>query len=175
MSVVGTQGISPPQREQIYRRNFFLLVIDGTLFFVALNTIGASTVIPDFIRHLTKSEVLIGLSSSLFDFGWTVPQLFIARYIVRFERKKWWFAGPNIVFRFFILTFAVLTILFGKDHPEAILVAFMLCYGGAAVGDGIVGVPCADLTATSLDNRWRARMFGFMSAFAGLIMLGVAP
>ncbi len=163
------------QHERVYRRNFFLLLTDGVLFMVALNIIGSTTVIPDFIRHLTHSEILIGLSGSLFDIGWTLPQLFVARYIVRFERKKWWFAGPNIVARCFILIFAVVTGLLGKDRPGAILLAFFICYGVAALGDGTVGVPWADLTGTSLDNRWRARMFGFMSAGTGLIMLGIAP
>jgi MFS family permease len=142
---------------------------------VAMSLIGSTTVIPDFIRQLTNSEILIGLSSSLFDVGWTLPQLFIARYIVRYARKKWWFAGPNIPVRFVILIFAGVTVLLGKDRPESILLAFLICYGIAAVGDGIVGVPWADLIGTSLDGRWRARMFGLMSATAGIIMLMLAP
>ena len=140
-----------------------------------MNVIGSTTVIPDFIRRLTDSEVLIGISSSLFDIGWTLPQLFIARYIIRYARKKWWFVGPSIPVRFVVLAFAILVVLLGKDRPELILVAFLIAYGIAAVGDGLVGVAWADLTGTSLDNRWRARMFGFMSASAGLIMLGVTP
>src|SRR4051812_15946623 len=100
MTVSDANKLSPAQREGIYRRNFFLLLIDGTLFMVALNIVGATTVIPDFVRHLTNSEVLIGLSGSVFDIGWTLPQLFIARYIVRAERKKWWFVGPSIPVRF---------------------------------------------------------------------------
>lgn len=142
---------------------------------VAMGIIGSTTVIPDFIRRLTDSEILIGLSGSLFDIGWTLPQLFIARYIIRFERKKWWFAGPNIPVRFVILIFAGIVVTLGKDQPSAILIAFLICYGIAAVGDGIVGVPWADLAGTSLDSRWRARMFGFMSASTGLIMLGISP
>ncbi|HLA43393.1 MAG TPA: hypothetical protein VJZ27_08170, partial [Aggregatilineales bacterium] len=145
-------------RERIYRRNFFFFLSDAVLFMVAMTIIGSTTVIPDFVRHLTDSEVLIGLSGSMFDIGWTLPQLFIARYIVRFSRKKWWFVGPNIPVRFVILIFAVITVLLGKDRPGAILVAFLICYGIAAVGDGIVGVPWADLSGTSLDSRWRARM-----------------
>jgi MFS family permease len=140
-----------------------------------MSLIGATTTIPDFIRHLTHSEVLIGLSSSLFDVGWTLPQLFIARYIVQYARKKWWFAGPNIPVRFVILIFAIVTVILGKERPEAILVAFLICYGIAAVGDGIVGVPWADLIGTSLSEQWRARMFGLQSASAGIIMLGLAP
>ncbi|MEO8612131.1 MAG: MFS transporter [Chloroflexota bacterium] len=167
--------LSEPQRERIYRRNFALFLTDGILFTVAMNMIGATTIIPDFIRHLTHSEVLIGFSSSLFDVGWTLPQLFIARYIVRYARKKWWFAGPNIPVRFVMLIFAAVTVILGKERPEAILAAFLICYGIAAVGDGIVGVPWADLIGTSLSEQWRARMFGLMSAIAGIIMLGLTP
>src|SRR5258708_5124028 len=175
MTESDANNLSPERRESVYRRNFLLLLIDGTLFMVALNIMGATTVIPDFVRHLTSSEVLIGLSASLFDIGWTLPQLFIARYIVRFERKKWWFVGPSIPVRFIILIFAVVVVLVGKARPGTLLVAFFISYGLAGLGDGIVGVPWADLTGTSLDNRWRARFFGFMTALTGVLMLGIAP
>ena len=114
MTESGGNNLSQGQREKIYRRNFFLLLMDGALFMVALNIIGATTVVPDFVRHLTNSEVLIGLSGSLFDVGWTLPQLFIARYIVRSERKKWWFAGPNIPVRFIVLIFSIVVVLVGS-------------------------------------------------------------
>lgn len=166
---------SQPSHESVYRRNFIIFVIDGILFMVALGTIGATTVIPDFVRRLTSSEILIGLSGSLFDIGWTLPQLFIARYIIRFERKKWWFVGPSIPVRFVILIFALITVWLGKDRPELILLAFLICYGIAGIGDGVVAVPWSDLAGSSLDSRWRARTFGFMSAGSGLVMLGVAP
>ena len=77
--------------EPIYRRNFLFFLADNILFNLAMNIIGPTTLIPDFIRHLTRSEILIGLSSSMFDVGSTLPQLFIARYLVRFERMKCWF------------------------------------------------------------------------------------
>lgn len=161
--------------EPTYRRNFFFFLSDGILFTVAMNIISPSTIIPDFVRHLTNSEILIGLSGSLFDICWTIPQLFIARYIVRAEWKKWWFVGPSIPIRFVILGFAGITFLLGKDQPQAVLLAFLICYGIAGFGDGIVGVPWADLTGTSLDAKWRARMFGLMTAIVGLIMLGISP
>ena len=167
--------LSQAFRERAYRRNFLIFVVDGILFMVAMGTIGASTVIPDFVRRLTDSEILIGLSGSLFDIGWTLPQLFIARYIIRFTHKKWWFVGPSIPVRFVVLIFAGLIVWFGKDRPEAILAAFLICYGIAGIGDGVVAVPWSDIAGSSLDSKWRARTFGFMSAGAGLVMLGVAP
>lgn len=169
------QVLSPSFRERIYRRNFGYFLVDNVLFSVGISIIGSTTVIPDFVRHLTHSEILIGLFGSLFTIGFTLPQLFIARYIVRHARKKWWFVGPNIPIRFVILIFAVITVLLGKDQPTLILLAFFICYSIAAFGDGLVGVPWADLAGTSLDNRWRARMFGLTTAGTGMIMLLIAP
>jgi hypothetical protein len=53
--------------------------------------------------------------------------------------------------------------------------AFFICYGIAGLGDGLVAVPWADLMGTSLDGRWRTRMFGIQSAITGVIMLAVTP
>lgn len=168
-------AVSLSNRERVYRSNFLYFMADNLLFTVAISIIGSTTVIPDFIRHLTSSEILIGLSSSLFTVGYTLPQLFVARYIVRYERKKWWFVGPNIPVRFMILIFAGIVAWLGKDQPGLILLIFFVCYTIAAFGDGLVGVPWADLAATSLDNRWRARMFGITAAVSGVILLAIAP
>jgi MFS family permease len=168
-------GPTPSTQERIYRRNFGFFLTDGILFMLAISLIGGTTVIPDFVRRLTDSQVLIGLSGSLFELGWTLPQLFIARVIVRAERKKWWFVGPNIPVRLFVLLFAGLTLLLGPTRPAILLTAFFVCYGLAALGDGIVGVPWADLAGSSLDQRWRARLFGVQNAVTGLLLLGFAP
>ncbi|MEZ4866294.1 MAG: MFS transporter [Caldilineaceae bacterium] len=169
------QLVFDPAQERIYRRNFIYFLTDNILFTVAMGIIGATTVIPDFVRNLTDSEILIGLCGSLFTIGFTLPQLLVARYIVRYPRKKWWFVGPNIPVRFVILLFALLTMWLGKDQPQLILLAFFICYSIAAVGDGLVGVPWADLAATCLNNRWRARMFGLTTVATGVIMLLIAP
>lgn len=169
------QALSPLSRERIYRRNFKYFLADSILFTVAISIIGSSTVIPDFVRHLTDSEIVIGLFSTLFTVGYTLPQLFIARYIVRYSRKKWWFVGPNIPVRLVILIFAGITVWLGKERPELILLAFFICYSIAAFGDGLVGVPWADLAGTSLNSRWRARMFGLTTAVTGVTMLLLAP
>jgi MFS family permease len=175
MTESDAQVLSQSFRERIYRRNFIYFLADNILFNVAMGIISSTTVIPDFVRRLTDSEILIGLFGNLFTIGNTLPQLFIAHYIVRHARKKWWFVGPNISVRFVILIFAVITVWLGKDQPELVLLAFFICYSIAAFGDGLVGVPWADLAGTSLDNRWRAHMFGLTTAGTGVIMLLIAP
>lgn len=166
---------APLYRERVYRRNFPLFLVDSVLFTLAMAVISSTTVIPDFLRRLTDSEILIGLSGSLFTIGFTLPQLLVARYIVRSTHKKWWFVGPNIVVRPMMLIWAIILFWLGAEQPAVLLVAFFVCYSIAAFGDGLVGVPWADLAGTSMDNRWRARMFGLTSAATGLIMLALAP
>lgn len=170
-----TQLPASVSNEPVYRRNFVYFLIDSILFAVAMGLLGTTTVIPDFVRRLTDSEILIGLSGNVFTIGFTLPQLFIARYIVGSARKKWWFVGPNIPVRFVILLFAGLVFWLGQEKAGFILLAFFICYSIAAIGDGVVGVPWADLVGTSLDNRWRARMFGLSAAISGVVMLLVTP
>jgi hypothetical protein len=166
---------TPMNNEAVYRRNFPYFFVDFVLFSVALGTMGMNTVVPDFVRQLTNSEILIGLSGSIFTVGFTLPQLVIARYIVRTPNKKWWFVGPNIPTRFVMLIFAFVTVALGPDKPELILIAFFISYCIASFGDGLVGVPWADLITSSLDERRRARMLGFGQALTALLMLGIAP
>lgn len=164
-----------PSHEPVYRRNFAFFLADNVLFNLAMNIMGPTTVIPDFIRRLTASEVLIGLTPTLFDVGSTLPQLFIARYILRVQRKKWWFVIPNIPARVAMVVFAVVAVLLGKDRPEALLVAFLACYGVSAIGTGISNVPWWVMAGTSLDNRWRARVLGLTAAIVGVLMLVLSP
>jgi len=161
--------------DPIYRRNFIFFLGDFVVFSIALSLIGASTVIPDFVRKLTGSEVLIALSSQMFEIGWLLPQLLVARRLMRVERKKWWFIGPNIPVRMLILVFAGIIVVLGPEHRTAILACFLVFYALAGLGDGLVGVPWVDLAASSLDNRRRARLFGLGNALVGVLILGVTP
>lgn len=163
------------ERESIYRRNFAVFLSDFLLFSIGMGLVGSTTVIPDFIRRLTGAEVLIALSSQTFEIGWMLPQLLVARHLLHVRHKKWWFIGPNIVVRPLLLIFAGVIMLLGPGRPGAILAAFLLFYGIAALGDGLVGVPWLDLAGSSLDARRRARVFGYGNAIVGVALLALAP
>ncbi|MDE0609067.1 MAG: MFS transporter [Anaerolineaceae bacterium] len=175
MSVSARHITAASLRERVYHRNFTLFTLDGILFMVAMGIIGPSTVIPDFVRRLTDSEILIGLSGNLFHAGYALPQLFVARLIVRSARKKRWFVLPNIPTRCILLVFGLLLYLLADERNELILLVFFLCYAISALGDGLVGVPWADMIGSSLDSRWRSRLYGLMSGGTALVMLAVVP
>lgn len=169
------QSVTVADNDTVYRRNFIFFLGDFVVFSIAMSLIGASTVIPDFVRKLTDSEVLIALSSQMFEIGWLLPQLLVARRLMQVERKKWWFIGPNIPVRILILAFAGIVVVLGPERRTEILACFLVFYALAGLGDGVVGVPWVDLAATSLDNRRRALLFGLGNALVGVLMLGITP
>lgn len=175
LAASGAPAISAAERERAYRRNFALFLSDYILFGVGMGLIGSTTVIPDFVRRLTDAEVLIALSSQLFEIGWLLPQLLVARQLVRVHRKKWWFVWPNLAARPLLLVLAGVIVALGPGRPGAILAAFLALYGLAALGDGLVGVPWLDLAGSSLDGRRRAQLFGYGNAAVGVAMLVLAP
>jgi MFS family permease len=163
------------EHDRIYRRNFIFFLADFVLFSVGFNLIGSTTVIPDFVRKLTGSEILIAFSSQMFEILWLLPQLLVARRLIRVENKKMWFVIPNIPVRTLMIIFAGIILLVGPGHPGALLAFFFVFYGIVAIGDGLVGVPWVDLMGSSLDNRRRARLFGLGNALLGVLVLGIAP
>lgn len=163
------------ERDRVYRRNYLVFLSDFVIFGIAFSLIGSSTVIPDFVRKLTHENVVIALSGQMFEVGWLLPQLLVARYLVGVANKKWWFIAPNIPVRTFILIFSGLAVLLGPGRPTTILLAFLVLYGLAGIGDGLVGVPWVDLIGGSLDDKRRARLFGLGNALIGVLMLGLAP
>ncbi len=109
--------LTDSERDRIYRRNFIFFLADFVLFSVAFNLIGSTTVIPDFVRKLTGSEILIALSSQMFEILWLMPQLLVARRLVRVENKKMWFVVPNIPVRTLMIIFSGVILLVGPGHP----------------------------------------------------------
>ena len=71
-----------------YGRTFLLGVTNGVLFNLAEALIGGTTVLPMFISELTASKVLIGLSGTMGNAGWLMPQLVVANLIQHLKQKK---------------------------------------------------------------------------------------
>ncbi|WP_162909229.1 MFS transporter [Aggregatilinea lenta] len=168
-------AISPSERDAVYRRNYRLFMVDFVVFTVGMGLLGPSTVIPDFVRGLTDSEIIIGLSGQLFDICWLLPQLLVARRLLTVAHKKWWFVIPNIPVRLLVLVLSGVIVLVGGEHKTTILAAFLIFYALAGLGDGLVGVPWLDLMGTSIDDKRRARLFGLGTAVVGVGMIGLNP
>lgn len=158
-----------PQYQHL-RRNFSLFLVDYIIFSSALAMIGASTVVPDFVKRLTTDPHIIGFSGSLFSFFWLVPQLFMAQIINRLARRSvilHWFAVP---LRLFFIILAIL--MFVSSDSTLILIAFLIAYGLFAMGDGLLTLAWADLLGSTMPNRARSTLFMIGQLSVAIAVLG---
>ncbi len=132
--------------------------------------IGASTVIPDFVRRLTSDPQIIGLSGSLWAFFWLFPQLFMAQTINRMEKRSIILQRYTVPLRLFFVVLAV--IMFLTDDSRIILVAFLIAYSLFAIGDALLTIAWADLLGSTLPKRARSTLYMVGQLGVTIVVLG---
>src|SRR5258708_4630818 len=165
-----------PKHLRHLRRNFILFFLDFTLFGTAFTLIGNTTVVPDFVRHLTSSEQIIGLAGSIYSFSWLLPQLMFAQLINRGKHRKAWLTWTAVPFRLIMAVMALSIALTGPGNRNAILLIFLGGYSLFAATDGLVTIVWADLIGSAMPERLRGVLFSagqFAVAFGALGMRAV--
>lgn len=155
-----------------YRQNFFAFLVDYVFFGVALGFINLSSVVPAFVRRLTDSEPLVGLTSTLFGGGFQLPQLVFAHYVGNKPRKKpYMMLGTlgRVVFWVFALA---LWAGLGR-YPGVMLALFFVGMASFAVCDSLVTVVWFDLLARAIPTQRRGRLIGLAQVIGGLAAIGV--
>ena len=163
-------GTLPPH----YRRNFVAFLVDyvcfGAGFFSFINP---SSVLPVFVRQLTDSAPVIGLVSTVFNGGWLLPQLAVARLINDKPRKKpYMIAGLGGRVAFWVTALALWAGL--SRYPAAMLVLFFVCLGVFAVSDGVASVAWLDILARAIPLKQRGRLIGIAQVVSGVAGIGAA-
>ena len=155
-----------------YRRNFTAFLVDYVCFGIAFTFANVSSVLPAFVGQLTDSAPVIGLSSTIFNGGWLLPQLATARLIEDRPRKKpFMLAGMSGRALFWVIALALWAGL-GR-HPTATLALFFTCLGLFAAGDGISSVAWFDIVASAIPPKQRGRLFGLGQVISSLAGIGV--
>lgn len=161
--------VAPPF--QHLRRNFILVFLDLVLFGTAFTLISGTTVIPDFVRHLTNSDLVLGFVGSIYNVAWLLPQLVLAQLINRGTRRKPFITWTAIPFRLVMVAMAIGIAIIGPNNVTAILLIFLVGYTLFAAADGIVDIAWADLVGTAIPDRWRGALLSageFLLVFTAL-------
>jgi MFS family permease len=151
-----------------YSRTFILGVVNGVLFNLAEALIGGTTVLPTFISHLTASKVLIGLSGSLANAGWFMPQLVVANLIGHLRRKKPVYVLAGLVRIVTIWGIAILVAVLADSQAALFLAVFFILYSIYCVAGGVAGIPFMDVVARVVPTTRRGTFFGARLFFGGI-------
>ena len=157
-----------------YRWNFTVLSLDIAFYYLSTTLASFSTILPAYLRHLTSSNLAIGLLSALATAGYSLPNLFFAPITERFPRKKRLILAVTPGERIPYLLLAAIAAGLAVPHPRAALlltfaaVLLFTCTGGALTPAWL------DLIARSIPARRRGAFFGRSNALAGLMGIGGA-
>lgn len=157
----------------IVRRNFFLNVLDGALFTLAINLVSRQAILPLLVTQIGGGAVAVSLITVLWTVGFYLPQFLIAGRVGREPRKKALMLRTAIAQRLPWLLLAVLA-AFGLERVGADvgLVLFFVVFGLAAVM-GSLSVPVwFEMVAKLTPVRLRGRMLGLRVIFSGLFGMG---
>lgn len=149
-----------------YRWNFTVNLLDWVFFSVGMSFASLNTVLPAFARHLTSSNLLIGLIPSLSTLGWLLPQILIANFTQKLRRKKDLIIFSGLGERIPWL-FLFLIVMFLSSPSSLLLVIFFILYTLFCFSGGIAGPAWQDMLAKVIPLKKRGRFFGWSNFLAG--------
>ena len=155
-----------------YRRNFAALAIDYISFMVSFSFFNPNSVVPAFVRQLTTSAPVVGLSATIFRGCSLLPQTVFARLVSDKPRKKpYMLIGASG--RVMILVIAVALWSSIARHPRTLLILFLVCLALFAATNGLTAVTWSDVMARAIPVRRRGRFIGMSQVIGGGIGFGV--
>ncbi len=158
------------------RRAFRLGVWNSALYMGGEGLVDANTVVPVFLSGLGAPNALIGFSAALPDFGWFLPQFATIRPLSLLPRSIGLYRVAAVLRGLAFTLLAVLVVPLAS-RPDAMLAAFLLCYGMYSFSGGVAAVPFMEVVGKTIPRErlgafWAWRLFwgGALTVAAGVFV-----
>ncbi len=159
--------------ERDTRRNAALLVLDYSAFGVGMAFLGMTTVLPNLVRLLGGTPLVVGSLAAIQTGTWFLPQLVAGRYVANRPRVKKYVLGPIAIGRSLLALQAPLLLLCAVRRPGLALGALLTALAVFWLADGLSSVPWYDLVARAIPAERRGRVLGSAQSLSGLLGIGV--
>ena len=149
------------------KRNFAGGIWHGAFLALGKSFTRPNTVISAFIVELTGSTVWVGGLSTLLAVASTLPQPFVARWLVS-KRRKMPYLMTAIYLR--VVSWLVLALLIhfvGAERPEILAWALVVLLVVFSAGGGLGNIPFTDIVGKVIPLPRRGAFFGGREALAG--------
>ncbi|HEU5011823.1 MAG TPA: MFS transporter [Roseiflexaceae bacterium] len=151
------------------RRNFWMNVLDGTMFVLGMSVLSRYTVLPLFVERLSPQPWLQGLIPMLFYVGWLLPGLFIAPVIASLPRRKPWIMIATTGERFPFLILGLVLLWWPTWPVWALLLTFFSMYAIFAFSAGFTSTAWQDFIGRVIPQRRWGIFFGLQNGLGGLL------
>ena len=141
-------------------RNFRFALANGIFTRIGFRFVNSNMILAAFVKELTNSNVMVGLTSSTMRAGWMWPQLLVSNLLEHRPRKMpYYIFGVSMRIAAWVLI-PLLVFLMGDSNPHLLFLCFYSLYFVACSSMGISTIPYNDIVAKSIPARKRARFFG---------------
>ncbi len=148
--------------------------VDAVGWPLAWSLISSVTVLPYFISKLGGSNVLVGLISTVFAIGYSLPALFVSRLIEKRPVQVKAMFRIALVERVWLIPIIPATVAWGRSHPQWVLLTFFACIAAHAATLGCNYPAYATMIRKVIPANWRGRLYGIGGAVGGLLGVGGA-
>jgi len=162
----------PEAVAKYFKHNVFVNTMDLTFFTFADSFVSIVTIIPVFASTLTDSPLIIGLIPAIVNFGWFMPQMFLANYVSSLKKKLPFTIKMAINERLVYLLFPLLALMIPRIPKSTALMWLLVIITLRGLTSGMTALPWQELQAAVIPITHRARFWGVsrvLAQIAGVI------
>ncbi len=170
-----TEAEVTAERDQNYRWNFSVNLMDVASFWFGLSFISSTTIVPLYISKLTDSTIAIGLVAVIAQSAWFLPQVFTSNFVEGLPRKKPMVVNLGFILERLPMWLVVISAVVAAWNPTLALLIFLTSYAWHGFGAGVVATSWQDLIARCFPVERRGRFMGtsfFIGAMTGAAAAG---
>ncbi|MFM7320387.1 MAG: MFS transporter [Armatimonadota bacterium] len=154
------------------RVNFLLCLIDAVGFPLGFVFFSFGTILPTFLGKCGAGDATIGALMAVNALVVFLPGLFVVPTLRRLSRVKHWVLLVGAVERIALLLLAPLALLWGRSHPNWLIVATFVAVAIHSISMGFNMPAYWMLVGKVIDARWRGRLYGIAGGVAGVLGIG---
>lgn len=158
-----------PSKASVYKRNYLLLVLEGSCFMGGTGFINSSTVVPVFINMITHSKELVGLTLALGSFFTYFGRLLIGPFLPHVRNHARFAATIMFICR--PLPLLIPLFVFSKQY-ELSVVVLVITYSILWLQDGLVVPSWSEVLANTVDSERHGRLLGMQMLIGGVASIG---
>jgi len=158
--------------EKSRKKNFVLGVLNGVLFNFGISFTHSHTVLPVFVSLFTSSKVIIGSVATLWPFGWSIPQIFVASLTEHWKRRKPIYIMAAVLRSSAWFFLFLLVYFYAGGKTSFLLISFFILYGTSCLAGGLGGLPFMDIVGKVITTTKRGKFFSLRLFFGGILSVG---
>lgn len=151
--------------------NFLICLADAVGFPLGIAFFSTQTILPAFLDRCGASPATLGALTGLSSLLILGPGLLTVGILQRLKHVRLWLFWVALIERLFLLPLAFLAPLWGKTHPDWLIWATFIGFGGHSLAMGFNIPAYWTAIGKTIPVHWRGRLFGIAGGIAGVCTL----